>query len=62
MTTEQEIVLLKAEIKQLKYALLTVLEVCGKDTPHYLANRIPTVKQSLIERGINVDAVIAGTL
>jgi hypothetical protein len=62
MTTEQEIELLKAEIKQLKYALLSVLEVCGEDTPHHLSKRIPSIKRSLIERGINVNAVIDGTL
>ncbi|MFQ3170141.1 MAG: hypothetical protein ACI9DG_000151 [Oleispira sp.] len=62
MTTEQEIQQLRAEIKQLKFALLTVFKECSGSEPHELAKKIPMVKRSIIERGLNIDAVIDGTL
>jgi hypothetical protein len=62
MTTEEEIQQLRAEIKQLKFALLTVFKECSHSEPHQLAKKIPQVKRSIIERGLNIDAIIDGTL
>ena len=60
MTKDQEIELLKEEIKQLKFALLTVFTECSENTPIFLSKRINVMKKQFIKTGVNIDQVIAG--
>ncbi len=45
MDKDQEIIKLKEEIQQLKYALITVFTECSSDTPAYLKGRIGVMKR-----------------
>lgn len=62
MDKDQEIKMLKEEIKQLKYALVAVYEECSNETPSYMSNRISIKKESYIRSELDINSIVAGDL